>query len=547
MKRKLIGMIALCLILVIGTLVTTESHARADTEPTIDIPATSDIFAADLASVPAFDGGGGTLPPSVAVAPGAVITVSASGSIDCGGGAPSGPDGSTGGGTVSIQSYGGISGADIPGGPICGLALAGVFTGTTPPADPAPVRLNFASGAGTSFTSLSPALNQTFFIGDGLTGTGTGTTQTFVVPQGATTLWLGYQDGQSYTSPPGYYGDDTGSVSVIFTVLSTSYQYVAMGDSYSSGEGAADSNFEPGTAFPDPTTGGTTGCHRSTTAWANAIASAEGLSSGQWYFAACSGAAVSDFYVQNTSYPNEPEQPQMSWLSPTATRLVTFTIGGNDVGFDPVLRDCVYDAYGQYGSPGCRNPGRVGHDTAEAGLKTLQNGIRTGNGDTTTTLANMYLTIASHVAPGAKIVVAGYPRLFGEKGTNYPYVERGAQSCYMGTAVKKVGVKIPDDLYISLKDAEYIDNVTDRGDQIIADQIAAANAILAQEGSATRVIMASTLDTQFHQHRLCDNSSAYFNALIFHGTHLSPDQRSFHPNASGQRAYAKAIRAALGL
>jgi len=121
----------------------------------------------------------------VAVAPGAVITVSASGSIDCGGGAPSGPDGSTGGGTVSIQSYGGISGADIPGGPICGLALAGVFTGTTPPADPAPVRLNFASGAGTSFTSLSPALNQTFFIGDGLTGTGTGTTQTFVVPQGA--------------------------------------------------------------------------------------------------------------------------------------------------------------------------------------------------------------------------------------------------------------------------------------------------------------------------------------------------------------------------
>lgn len=219
MNHKLIGRLVLCAIVVIGMLVTTCSHARADTVPTIDVPATSDIFAADLASAPAFDGGGGTLPPSVAVTPGAVITVSASGSIDCGGGAPSGPDGSTGGGTVSIQSYGGISGADVPGGPVCGLALAGVFTGSTPPADPAPIRLNFMSGAGTSFASLSPVLNQTFFIGDGLTGTGTGATQTFVAPQGATALWLGYQDGQNYTSPPGYYGDDTGSVSVNLTVL----------------------------------------------------------------------------------------------------------------------------------------------------------------------------------------------------------------------------------------------------------------------------------------------------------------------------------------
>ena len=549
MDLKLVGKLGICLVLAAGMSVSAGSRARADTVPSVNVPATSDIFAADLSSVPAFDGGGGTLPPRVAVTPGSTITVSASGSIDCGGGVPSGPDGSTGGETVSIQSYGGISGADIPGGPICGLALAGVFTGTTPPANPAPSRLSFVSGAGTSFTSLRPALDQTFFIGDGLTGTGTGTTQTFIVPQGATSLWIGFQDGQNYSSPPGFYEDDTGSVSASITVLSANYQYVAMGDSYSSGEGANVSQFEPGTVFPDSATGGTTGCHRSTTAWANTIASAEGLSSGQWYFAACSGAAVSDFYTENTSYsPNETEQPQMSWLSPTATRLVTFTIGGNDVGFQPILSDCVYDAYGQYGSPGCRNPGRIGHDTAEAGLKRLQNGIPTGNGGTTTTLANMYLTIASHIAPGAEIVVAGYPRLFGEKATNYPYIEQGAQSCHMGTAAKKVGgVTVYDDLYVSLMDAKYIDNVTDRGDQIISDQVAAANATLASEGSATRVVMVSTLDTQFHQHRLCDNSSSDFNALIFHGTHLNPDQRSFHPNASGQRAYAKAVRAALGL
>jgi hypothetical protein len=195
--------------------------AWAISVPTVTVPATSDIFAADRTSVPAFPGGGGTLPPGLTVTPGSVITVSSSGQVDCGGGAPSGPDGSTGGGTVSIQSYRGISGADIPGGPVCGLALAGVFTGATPPANPAPSRLSFVTGPGRGFTTLEPALNQTFFIGDGLTATGSGNEQTFIVPQGATELWLGFQDGQSYTSPPGYYGDDTGSVSAKVTVLPT--------------------------------------------------------------------------------------------------------------------------------------------------------------------------------------------------------------------------------------------------------------------------------------------------------------------------------------
>jgi hypothetical protein len=38
-------------------------------------------------------------------------------------------------------------------------------------------------------------LNQVFFIGDGLTGNGTGTVQQFVIPAGATRLYLGSADG----------------------------------------------------------------------------------------------------------------------------------------------------------------------------------------------------------------------------------------------------------------------------------------------------------------------------------------------------------------
>jgi len=80
------------------------------------VPATADIFAAGQSAAPVLPGGGGTIPPSVSVTPGEVLTISAAGAVDCGSNAPSGPDGATGGGTIDIQSYGGISGFSAPGG-----------------------------------------------------------------------------------------------------------------------------------------------------------------------------------------------------------------------------------------------------------------------------------------------------------------------------------------------------------------------------------------------------------------------------------------------
>ena len=70
-------------------------------------------------------------------------------------------------------------------------ALAGVFLGPTDPTGAAPAQL-----AGTTFSSISPGLDQIFFIGDGLTGDGTGLgdAQTFYVPAGATRLYLGVTD-----------------------------------------------------------------------------------------------------------------------------------------------------------------------------------------------------------------------------------------------------------------------------------------------------------------------------------------------------------------
>src|SRR4029077_8993410 len=96
--------------------------------------------------------------------------------------------------------------------------LAGVFLGPSEPSDPAPLRLDFTM-IGTSLTSLSPHLDQVFFIADGLPGHGTGSIQQFNVPTGATRLILGLVDAPNYQGDPGGYGDNTGSFSATFSIV----------------------------------------------------------------------------------------------------------------------------------------------------------------------------------------------------------------------------------------------------------------------------------------------------------------------------------------
>ena len=129
--------------------------------------------------------------------PGSTLTFSATGGVDFAGGTPTaGPDG---GFVFSTVSSDGISGATWP-----VNALVGVFLDNSlPTSSAAPADLNFSTGAGTGFTTLSPALKQAFFIGDGLSGTGSGAVQTFVIPAGATRLFLGTSDGVGWFNNSG--------------------------------------------------------------------------------------------------------------------------------------------------------------------------------------------------------------------------------------------------------------------------------------------------------------------------------------------------------
>lgn len=152
--------------------------------------------------------------PSVSFALGGVITLNNDGGSGTG---YNDPDGITPLGdnpyplTNSVNTgSGSISGITAPG---AGYVV-GVFIGPGGPSGPAPAALDFVT---TSFTSLAPVLDQTFFIGDGLTGDGSGTVQTFVVPTGATELYLGISDACAYNGSPSCYGDNLGFYSVDVT------------------------------------------------------------------------------------------------------------------------------------------------------------------------------------------------------------------------------------------------------------------------------------------------------------------------------------------
>ena len=86
-----------------------------------------------------------------------------------------------------------------------------MFLDDTEPTTPAP-RLSFADPE--DFTTLSSQLRQIFFIGDRRTDT-VGIIQQFIVPAGATRLFLGFVDAADpihSRGRPGWCDDNTGSL-----------------------------------------------------------------------------------------------------------------------------------------------------------------------------------------------------------------------------------------------------------------------------------------------------------------------------------------------
>ncbi|PFG49560.1 GDSL-like lipase/acylhydrolase family protein [Amycolatopsis sulphurea] len=145
--------------------------------------------------------------------------------------------------------------------------------------------------------------------------------------------------------------------------------YVALGDSYSSGVGAG--NY-----------GNSGACKRSANAYGQLWANAH--SGTKFTFLACSGAKTGDVLNQIGSMPSN-------------ATLVTVTVGGNDAGFTDVITTCTLN-----NDQTCVN--RV--NTAKSYVQNTLPGL----------LNKVYAAVKAK-APNAKLVVLSYPRFYTVPGS----------------------------------------------------------------------------------------------------------------------------------
>jgi lysophospholipase L1-like esterase len=169
----------------------------------------------------------------------------------------------------------------------------------------------------------------------------------------------------------------------------TSGDYVALGDSYSSGEGAGD--YLDGTDDEDfwPWGKDPNVCRRSKNAYSASVYAAFDFA-GDYSFGACSGGIINDYYNDNHS-DNEGEGPQRDHITDD-TSLITISMGGNDFGFGDVIQSCVVGG-------SCATDEHAREVDADID-------------DQIDRLAQLYQDMAADAPPDARILVIGYPQLF---------------------------------------------------------------------------------------------------------------------------------------
>jgi lysophospholipase L1-like esterase len=233
-------------------------------------------------------------------------------------------------------------------------------------------------------------------------------------------------------------------------------RYVALGDSYSSGVGSGDYY----------RTGGS--CERSPGAYPALWAAASHPAS--YISEACSGATIGSVLRSQLSALNK------------ATTLVSITIGGNDVGFGPVMSTCVILPTGF-----CVHVVTA----AEAEIRSVLPGQ-----------LNKLLAAVSAGAPNARVVVMGYPE---------PYDLSRSASC----------------IGLSATDRNDLDHAAAQLDA----QLQAAADRYGDEFADVR--------SAFGGHQICDSDS-WMNSVDWLDIGAS-----YHPNPAGQAdAYYQVFSAA---
>lgn len=266
-----------------------------------------------------------------------------------------------------------------------------------------------------------------------------------------------------------------------------SQRYVALGDSFQSGEGAY--HYVGGTDSSGDR------CHRSSISYPYLIKGADGVPPA-FTDVACSGAEI-----KNLINGQNGEAPQYAALGPDV-RLVTIGIGGNDLDFAGVIRRCVLGPP----LPGHYAPAvtQTCHGREDQGIRTKMAALDTpvydsADGAVLTPLQHVYNKIKQR-APRARIIVLGYPHLFNPSGNFF--------GCNL----------------VARSDEKWIDSKIDDFNTVIARNAATMGAEYTSGSSA------------FDGHELCGEGPEYLNGIVGLG-----DSESFHPNDIGHVQLAEIV------
>lgn len=269
--------------------------------------------------------------------------------------------------------------------------------------------------------------------------------------------------------------------------------YLALGDSYTSGEGAFDYTYG--------TDSSSNKCHLSLNSYPFLMFISM---QGESHSVACSGAVIKDIGSTDLSYrgqaSDKPAQKsiysfvpgyisQHNFVAKYQPAIVTVSIGGNDIGFGDIIASCVLihlDSNNCFSSY---------EDRLE--LKQLIDRTRLR-------LASLYSQLLSE-APVTKLYIIGYPQIAYKDG-----------SCAVNVRLSRQELQFAEQAINYLNDSI---------------QSAAA------EAGANFVDISHALDG----HRLCESNSPAINGLTAGNDKGPLGHESYHPNAFGHQLIAQAI------
>ena len=276
------------------------------------------------------------------------------------------------------------------------------------------------------------------------------------------------------------------------------HQYVALGDSFSSGEGVSPYS-------PESMIDGTNNCHRSLFAYSKQLEQAMSLDYSLVNFRACSGATT--WNVLN-GQNNEPAQ--LTSINST-TDVVTLTIGGNDVGFKEFAAACV---------TGLCDEGSVAYNTALQNVNTIL----------PTVLPNTYNQILDSLSEDADLYVLGYPHVAPEKSvTDLPPYPTTCPYLYNGNSGSGTDV-VPNPWGNARGAFDITARINAHIESVVHD--------ISLQDDRIHFIDVNEIGSPFAGHDVC-SSDPYF-------ANVNTDVPSiFHPNLKGQQALADILKAKL--